>query len=155
MSASGLKKVCQEPYGSTTALSFYVAWAEQPRMAIQYIQSGEPNQNAYVKRYQQDVPREFLSLYLFRNQEVREGTPCMEDRLQRAPSHDALGTLRRKNTFKKQRRKLYFKTVYLTGKLTPQGNKCRATCSGHYITSRACTIPFLAAYTDVYTSCHK
>lgn len=36
-------------------------------MMIQYIQPGEPNQNAYVKRFNWTYRNELLDLYLFRN----------------------------------------------------------------------------------------
>jgi putative transposase len=72
----------------------FVAWAEENGMEMHYIQPGQPNQNAYVERFNRTYREEFLSLYLFRNlNEVREGTHRWRiDYNERRP-HDALGDL--------------------------------------------------------------
>ena len=52
-----------------------MAWAETNGMLIQYIQPGEPNQNAYIERFNRTYRDEMLDLYLFKDlQEVRETT---------------------------------------------------------------------------------
>jgi putative transposase len=52
-----------------------VLLAETAGMFIQYIQPGEPNQNAYIERFNRTYREEVLNLYLFRNlAEVREIT---------------------------------------------------------------------------------
>lgn len=44
-------------------------------MMIHYIQPGEPNQNAYIERFDRTYRNERLYLYLFRNlAETRETT---------------------------------------------------------------------------------
>lgn len=45
----------------------FVAWAEANGLMIQYIQPGEPNQNAYIERFNRTYRNELLDLYLFRN----------------------------------------------------------------------------------------
>jgi len=72
----------------------FVAWAEQAGITIQYIQPGQPNQNAYVERFNRTYREEFLSLYLFRNlNEVREGTHRWRIDYNEHRPHDALGDL--------------------------------------------------------------
>lgn len=70
----------------------FVAWAESAGMAIQYIQKGEPNQNAYIERFNRTYREEVLNLYLFHTlTEVREMTHWWRlDYNERRP-HDALG----------------------------------------------------------------
>lgn len=72
----------------------FVAWAEEAGMMIQYIQPGEPNQNAYIERFNRTYREEVLDLYLFRNlDEVREATHWfMMDYNEQRP-HDSLGDL--------------------------------------------------------------
>ena len=53
----------------------FVTWAESAGLVIQYIQKGEPNQNAYIERFNRTYREEVLNLYLFLNlAEVREST---------------------------------------------------------------------------------
>lgn len=40
-------------------------WAEKHKMTIQHIQPGQPQQNAYVERYNRTVRHEWLDLYSF------------------------------------------------------------------------------------------
>lgn len=93
-SERGLPEVLRVDNGPEFLSGDFVAWAEQAGMAIQYIQPGQPNQNAYVERFNRTYREEFLSLYLFRNlHEVREGTHAWRiDYNERRP-HDALGDL--------------------------------------------------------------
>ena len=72
----------------------FVAWAEASGMMILYIQPGEPNQNAYIERFNRTYRDEVLDLYLFRNlEEVREATYWfMVDYNEQRP-HDSLGDL--------------------------------------------------------------
>jgi putative transposase len=44
-----------------------VVWSESASMMIQYIQPGEPNQNAYIKSFNRTYRNELLDLYRFRN----------------------------------------------------------------------------------------
>jgi putative transposase len=45
-------------------------WAEDRGIAIQHIQPGKPQQNAYIERYNRTVRHEWLNQYVFRN--IRE-----------------------------------------------------------------------------------
>ena len=90
----GLPETLRVDNGPEFLSADFVAWAEQAGMAIQYIQPGQPNQNAYVERFNRTYREEFLSLYLFRNlNDVREATHAWRlDYNERRP-HDALGDL--------------------------------------------------------------
>jgi putative transposase len=74
--------------------SEFVTWAESVGMLIHYIQPGEPNQNAYIERFNRTYREEVLNLYLFDSlTEVREITYWwMIDYNEQRP-HDALGDL--------------------------------------------------------------
>ena len=73
----------------------FVAWADSAGLAIQSIPKGEPNQNAYMERFNRPYRAEVLNLSLFRNlAEVREPTHWWRiDYKERRP-HDALGGVR-------------------------------------------------------------
>jgi len=70
----------------------FVEWAKQAGMAIQYIQPGKPNQNAYIERFNRTYREEVLDQYLFaRLEDVREATwRFLIDYNEHRP-HDALG----------------------------------------------------------------
>jgi putative transposase len=71
----GLPQVLRTDNGPEFLSGEFVAWAESAGMSIQYIQPGEPNQNAYIERFNRTYRTEVLDLYLFRTlNEVREIT---------------------------------------------------------------------------------
>ena len=71
----GLPDVLRVDNGPEFLSGEFVTWAEANGMMIQYIQPGEPNQNAYIERFNRTYRNELLDLYLFRNlAEVREAT---------------------------------------------------------------------------------
>lgn len=71
-----------------------VGWAGSVGMAIQYIQPGKPNQNAYVERFNRTYRNEVLDLYLFNDiDEVREKTYWWMIEYNEERSHDSLEDL--------------------------------------------------------------
>ena len=90
----GLPDVLRTDNGPEFLSGEFVAWAESHGMMIHYIQPGEPNQNAYIERFNRTYRNELLDLYLFRNlSEVREATYWwMIDYNEQRP-HDSLGDL--------------------------------------------------------------
>lgn len=70
----------------------FVQWAKAHGMAIQYIQPGKPNQNAYIERFNRTYREEVLDQHLFaRLEDVREATwHFLIDYNEHRP-HDALG----------------------------------------------------------------
>jgi putative transposase len=72
----------------------FVGWAESNGMTIQYIQPGEPNQNAYIERFNRTYRNELLDLYLFRNlAEVRDATYWWMIEYNEQRPHDSLNDL--------------------------------------------------------------
>lgn len=90
----GLPDVLRVDNGPEFLSSEFVTWAESAGMLIHYIQPGEPNQNAYIERFNRTYREEVLNLYLFDSlTEVREITYWwMIDYNEQRP-HDALGDL--------------------------------------------------------------
>ena len=90
----GLPDVLRVDNGPELLSGEFVAWAESNGMMIHYIQPGEPNQNAYIERFNRTYREEVLNLYLFRNlTEVRETTYWWMIGYNEERPHDALGNL--------------------------------------------------------------
>ena len=69
-------------------------WAKDEGMAIQYIQPGKPNQNAFIQRFNRTYRDEVLDQHLFVSlQHVREATHCWMIEYNEERPHDALGDL--------------------------------------------------------------
>lgn len=70
----------------------FTQWAKANSMAIQYIQPGKPNQNAYIERFNRTYREEVLDQHLFaRLEDVREATwHFLIDYNEHRP-HDSLG----------------------------------------------------------------
>lgn len=72
----------------------FVQWAKVNGMAIQYIQPGKPNQNAYIERFNRTFREEVLDQYLFlRVEDVREAAYWWMLEYNEQRPHDSLGEL--------------------------------------------------------------
>lgn len=90
----GLPDVLRTDNGPEFLSGEFVTWAEAAGMRLQYIQPGEPNQNAYIERFNRTYRNELLDLYLFRNLgEVREATYWWMIEYNEQRPHDSLGDL--------------------------------------------------------------
>ncbi|OGU00833.1 MAG: transposase [Geobacteraceae bacterium GWC2_48_7] len=90
----GLPNVLRTDNGPEFLSGDFVAWAEANGMFIQYIQPGEPNQNAYIERFNRTYREELLSLYLFNNlSEVREATYWWRNDYNELRPRDSLGNM--------------------------------------------------------------
>jgi putative transposase len=90
----GLPETLRVDNGPEFLSGEFVAWAESVGMMIHYIQPGEPNQNAYIERFNRTYRNELLDLYLFRNlTEVREATYWWMIGYNEQRPHDSLGDL--------------------------------------------------------------
>jgi putative transposase len=90
----GLPTVLRTDNGPEFLSGDFVAWAESAGMMIHYIQPGQPNQNAYIERFNRTYRDEVLSLYLFQSlREVRETTYWWMTDYNELRPHDSLGDL--------------------------------------------------------------
>jgi putative transposase len=72
----------------------FVQWARRNHVAIQYIQPGKPNQNAYIERFNRTFREEVLDQHLFlRLEDVREAAYWWMIEYNEQRPHDALGDL--------------------------------------------------------------
>jgi putative transposase len=72
----------------------FVMWAKTNGMAIQYIQPGKPNQNAYIERFNRTFRDELLNQHLFlRLEDVREATHWWMIEYNEQRPHDSLGEM--------------------------------------------------------------
>jgi putative transposase len=72
----------------------FTSWAKSAGMAIQYIQPGKPNQNAYIERFNRTYRDELLDQHLFAClDDVREATHWWMIEYNEERPHDSLGDL--------------------------------------------------------------
>jgi putative transposase len=90
----GLPQTLRTDNGPEFLGAAFVQWAEAHGMALQYIQPGKPNQNAYIERFNRTLREEVLNQHQFaRLEDVREAVwEWMIEYNEHRP-HDALGDL--------------------------------------------------------------
>jgi putative transposase len=72
----------------------FTDWCREQDIEIRFIQPGEPDQNAYIERFNRTDREEVLSAYLFNSlNEVRDTTAEWLERYNEIGPHDALGGL--------------------------------------------------------------
>lgn len=92
--ARGLPNVLRTDNGPEFLGEAFTAWAKEVGMAIQYIQPGEPNQNAYIERFNRTLREEILDQYLFASlDDVREAIHWWMIEYNEERPHDSLGDL--------------------------------------------------------------
>jgi putative transposase len=90
----GLPQVLRTDNGPEFLGEAFTNWAKNVGMAIQYIQPGKPNQNAYIERFNRTYREELLDQHLFLSlADVREATHWWIIEYNEERPHDALGDL--------------------------------------------------------------
>lgn len=90
----GLPQVLRTDNGPEFLGETFTAWAKEAGMAIQYIQPGKPNQNAYIERFNRTYREEVLDQYLFTSlDDVREATWWWMIEYNEDRPHDSLGDM--------------------------------------------------------------
>lgn len=90
----GLPQVLRTDNGPEFLGEAFTSWAKNQGMAIQYIQPGKPNQNAYIERFNRTYREELLDQHLFaRLEDVREATYWWMIEYNEERPHDSLGDL--------------------------------------------------------------
>lgn len=88
----GLPQVLRTDNGPEFLGEAFITWAKAAGMAIQYIQPGKPNQNAYIERFNRTLREELLDANLFlRLDDVREAAYWWQIEYNEQRPHDALG----------------------------------------------------------------
>lgn len=90
----GLPQVLRTDNGPEFLGEAFCQWAKTNGMAIQYIQPGRPNQNAYIERFNRTFRDELLDQHLFvRLEDVREAVYWWMIEYNQERTHDSLGNL--------------------------------------------------------------
>jgi len=90
----GLPQALRTDNGPEFLGETFTAWAKEAGMAIQYIQPGKPNQNAYIERFNRTYREEVLDQYLFTSLDhVREATWWWMIEYNEDRPHDSLGDM--------------------------------------------------------------
>jgi len=90
----GLPQVLRSDNGPEFLGEAFTQWAKANGVAIQYIQPGKPNQNAFIERFNRTFREEILDQYLFaRLEDVREAAHWWMIDYNEVRPHDALGGL--------------------------------------------------------------
>lgn len=87
----GLPEILRTDNGPEFLGEAFTSWAKEAGMAIQYIQPGKPNQNAYIERFNRTYREELLNQYLFNSlDDAREATYWWMREYNEERPHDAL-----------------------------------------------------------------
>lgn len=90
----GLPQVLRTDNGPEFLGEAFTQWAQSAGMAIQYIQPGKPNQNAYIERFNRTMREEVLDRHLFaRLDDVREAVYWWMIEYNEERPHDSLGDM--------------------------------------------------------------
>lgn len=90
----GLPQILRTDNGPEFLGEAFTQWAKHAGMAIQYIQPGKPNQNAYIERFNRTMRNELLDQHLFvRLEDVREASYWWMLEYNEERPHDSLGDL--------------------------------------------------------------
>ena len=90
----GLPQVLRTDNGPEFLGEAFVQWAKANGMAIQYIQPGKPNQNAYIERFNRTFREELLDRHMFtRLEDVREAVYWWMIEYNEERPHDSLGDM--------------------------------------------------------------
>jgi putative transposase len=90
----GLPQVLRTDNGPEFLVEAFAQWAKAASMAIQYIQPGKPNQNAYIERFNRTLREEVLNQHLFAClNDVREAIYWWMIEYNEERPHDSLGNL--------------------------------------------------------------
>lgn len=88
----GLPQVLRSDNGPEFLGEAFTQWGKGNGVAIQYIQPGKPNQNAFIERFNRTFREEVLDQHLFaRLEDVREAAQWWMIDYNEARPHDALG----------------------------------------------------------------
>ena len=88
----GLPQVLRSDNGPEFLGEAFTAWAKANGVALQYIQPGKPNQNAYIERFNRTFREEVLDPHLFaRLDDVREAAHGWMIEYNELRPHDSLG----------------------------------------------------------------
>ena len=91
-SERGLPQILRTDNGPEFLGEAFTAWAKEAGMAIQYIQPGKPNQNAYIGRFNRTYREELLGQYLFASlDDVREAMYWWMLEYNEERPHDSFG----------------------------------------------------------------
>jgi putative transposase len=90
----GLPQILRTDNGPEFLGEAFTQWARNAGMAIQYIQPGKPNQNAYIERFNRTLRNELLDQHLFvRLEDVREAAYWWMLEYNEERPHDSLGDM--------------------------------------------------------------
>jgi putative transposase len=95
----GLPQVVRSDNGPEFLGETFAHWLKANGVALQYIQPGKPNQNAFIERFNRTFREEVLDRHLFaRLDDVREATHWWMIDYNEERSHDSLGGMPPSNT---------------------------------------------------------